>query len=108
MKNIELLLKEAKYPKRYEGYKELVYCLELVLEDENRLCSLVKIYEEIARKYGVTWNSVEKNIRTVNEKAWHRGGKEFINKISGVSYPVVPQTGELLEIFLEYLRKDET
>lgn len=108
MKNIELLLKKAKYSRRYEGYKELSYCLELILEDENRLCSMMKLYEEIGRKYGVSWNSVEKNIRTVNENAWSRGGKEFINEISRESYSVTPQTGELLEIFLDYLRKNET
>jgi ribosomal protein L20A (L18A) len=102
-KDIEQLLKNAKYSKRYEGYKELVSCIELIIEDENRLCALVKVYEEIGAKYDVSWNSVEKNLRKVNETAWKRGGKEFINEISGCQYLVVPRTGELLEIFFDYL-----
>lgn len=106
LRNIEMLLKKARYSKRYVGYKELVYCVKLVLEDENRLCALLKVYKEIGERYQVNWNCVEKNIRKVNESAWKRGGKEFINDISGQNYPVVPQTGELLEIFLDYLKDD--
>lgn len=106
MKKIDLLLKRARYSKRYEGYKELASCLELIMQDENRLCSLMKVYEDIAKKYQVNGRCVEKNIRKVNEIAWKRGGGCFINEISGQHYLVVPQTGELLEIFMDYLKSE--
>lgn len=106
MKKIHSVLKKASYSKRYRGYKELADCLYLVLQDENRLCSIMKVYEEIAEKYHVNGSCVEKNIRKVNEAAWKKGGKKFINEISGQHYVVVPQTSELLEIFLDYLKND--
>lgn len=107
MNKIEFLLKSARYSKRYKGFQQLETALELVMEDENQLCSLMHVYSEIAEKYGTNLKSVEKNIRKANEYAWKHGGQDFINKISGGNLPVEPETGELLEIFLNYLQQDE-
>lgn len=107
MENIEQLLKSAKYSKRYKGYDQLVYGLELVMADENRLCRLMKVYDEIAQKYGANAKCVEKNLRTVNGNAWKNGGQQFISEISGEKLYVEPETGKLLEIFLDYLQMGE-
>lgn len=107
MNEIEFLLKSARYSKRYKGFCQLESALELVLADENRLCSLMNIYSEIAEKHSSNLKSVEKNIRKASEYAWKHGGRDFINKISGRNLPVEPETGELLEIFLDYLQQDE-
>lgn len=107
MNEIEILLKSARYSKRYKGFYQLANALELVIADESRLCSLMNIYREIAEKHGVNLKCVEKNIRTANEYAWKHGGQDFINEISGENLSVEPETGELLEIFLDYLLTDK-
>lgn len=100
------LVNKARFSKRYQGYYFLIPCVELVAEDETRLCALIKeIYQPVAKLYGVTYNDIERNMRTARDYAWRNGGKEFIEKISGGKFPDVPTMGEVLEILGEYLAK---
>lgn len=47
------------------GYKYLVKCIALIVDDWERACSIWAIYEKIAIEYNVTPKSVDKAIRYV-------------------------------------------
>ena len=103
----EQLIRKAKFSKRYQGYQYLLQCIELVLDDDSRLCALSKqVYQPIARKYKVSYRCIERDIRTARDYAWQRGGKEFLEEISGGKFFEVPTVGELIEIFAVYLREE--
>lgn len=107
MKRTDKLLQNARFSKRYQGYHYLLLCVELASEDESRLCSLIKqIYLPIADQYQITYQDIERNIRTARDYAWQNGGKEFIEKISGGKFYEPPAVGELIEILAGYLNED--
>ncbi|HBA63092.1 MAG TPA: hypothetical protein DCZ20_04470 [Lachnospiraceae bacterium] len=107
MKAAEKLLRETKFSRRYQGYEYLVICVERVVEEDRRLCALIKeVYQPVADKYHVTYKAVERDIRTARDKAWGSGGKEVIERISGGEFYEPPTVGELIEILAEYLKKN--
>ena len=107
MKKAELLIRKAKFSKRYRGYYYLLQCIELVFADENRLCALSKeVYRPIAEKYQVSCRCIERDIRTARDYAWQRGGKEILEEISGGVFYESPSVGELIEILAVYLREE--
>ena len=44
MTRAEQLIRKARFSKRYQGYQYLLQCVELVLDDDSRLCALSKQY----------------------------------------------------------------
>lgn len=107
MESAEKLLREAKFSRRYQGYEYLVICVSRVVEEDSRLCALIKeVYQPVADMYHVTYKAVERDIRTVRDNAWDNGGKEVIERISGGKFYDPPSVGELIEILAEYLKKN--
>ena len=107
MKELDQLMRNVHFSKRYQGYRYLRRCIMLAAEDEERLTMLVKgIYWQVAEEYHQPTCVVERNIRTMRDRAWAKGGKEALEQLTGTSYPWPPSVGELIEIFLEQV-KDE-
>lgn len=108
MTKTELLLKKAGFSKRYQGYRYLMECIEKILEDDSRLCALSKqVYLPISQKYRVSFRCIERDIRTARDYAWHRGGKDFLEQISGGIYAEAPPVGELIEILALHLKESK-
>ena len=102
------LMRNVHFSKRYQGYRYLRRCIMLAAEDEERLMVLVKgIYWQVAEEYHQLPCVVERNIRTVRDRVWAKGGKEALEQLTGMSYPWAPSVGELIEIFLEQVKADE-
>ena len=109
MTKAEYLMKQAKFSKRYQGYRYLLQCIELAAEDDSRLCSLSKeVYQPVAQKNQISVRRIERNIRIARDFAWQNGGKEFIEEISGGKFYSAPSVGELIEILAEYLAENES
>ena len=107
MKRAEQLIRKAIFSKRYQGYQYLLQCIELVLDDDSRLCALSKqVYQPIAQKYRISCRCIERDIRTARDYAWQRGGKEFLEEISGGTFYEAPSVGELIEILAVYLKEE--
>ena len=92
MTKAEQLIRKAKFSKRYQGYQYLLQCIELVLDDDSRLCALSKqVYQPIAQKYQVSYRCIERDIRTARDYAWQKGGKEVLEEISGGNFLKFPR-----------------
>lgn len=62
------LVRSLGLSRSYAGYKYLVYALELLREEPERLELVTKgIYPEVARRFGVTFGGVDKGLRTAAE-----------------------------------------
>lgn len=102
---MDKLLRQCRFSKRYQGYSMLKECVEVVLEDEDYLLHMTKVYRTVAANRRISWNCVERNIRTIFDNSWKNGGKEELEKLTGGKYFYKPPVGELIEV-LVYLIKE--
>lgn len=101
------LLREIGIPGNYVGYKQLLYAVELVTEDEDRVLNVYRdVYLPVGQRCNTSATNVEKNIRTVLQAAWQRGDFTRIRygRIAGYNCPKRPAAGEFLDVVSDYLR----
>lgn len=91
------LLRELGVGKTYCGCRLVVIFVNLAFEDEDRLLSITDTYKEIATKTGTKWTSVERNIRTVVNRAWNKNPQRLI-EIACYPMDAPPTVSEFLEI----------
>ena len=83
----------------------------ILLDDASRTCDAVRlrrgVYEPLACQHGCHWQQVERNLRTVVQRAWYVNRKGLC---ALASYPLasVPSVGEFLEMLLTYAQRCRT
>ena len=102
---IQIVLRRLGICSTYKGYKATVLALTLALEDENRLNSITKnIYSEVARQLGSTPSAVERNMRTVVQRAWKINPAD-IERMAGYHIEYLPSVSEFLDILFNYIQR---
>ena len=99
--DVQKLLRELGVGTTYMGCRAVVIFVEIVSEDEDRLLNIVDTYKEVALRMGTTWRAVERNIRTVINRAWSKNPKQVI-KIVGYPMDFQPTVSEFLEGVYNY------
>lgn len=80
-------------PPGSKGYHYSQHAIKRLIEDPSLLEQItIKLYPEIAEKYGSTVGRVERNIRHAIEAAWNRGDLEYIQQLFG--YTVDEEKGK--------------
>lgn len=84
----------------HRGYFYAAYAVYLVEKQPERLLLVTKwLYPDVARKYGTTWQCVERNIRTVIALAWERK-PEALGNLAGYPLERKPSASQFLGILL--------
>lgn len=105
MERINSILRELAIGKNHKGHREIAYAIQLLLEDEDRLCAVVKeIYIPVAEYFHVEWNAVERNLRTAIFRVW-RMRRQRLFEIAGYEMTVPPIGSEFLDILLSYVQR---
>ena len=92
----------------YRGTGSLVDAVMLCVQDPEALTAVTKrVYPAIARKKGVKWRSVERNLRTAVDAFWERGNRELLNELAGYDLRVRPSVGEVINYIAGYIREQE-
>ena len=105
MERINSILGELGIGKNYKGHREVAYGIQLLLEDEDRLCAVVKeIYIPVAEYFHVEWNAVERNLRTAIFRVW-RMRRQRLLEIAGYEMTAPPTASEFLDILLSYVQR---
>ena len=104
---VEKALSQCKFSRRYQGYYELKECIQIVLENKERLLYVTGIYQDVALKYHISTSCVERNIRTARNHAWENGGKEAFEKLSGGEFYDKPPVSEVIEILACYIKEQQ-
>lgn len=82
----------------YRGFLYTAYALQLSIADGQRLLLITKhIYPAVARHYRTTWNSVERDIRTVIDIVWKRN-PALLNQLAGYEMNRRPSVSQFLAI----------
>ena len=103
MQKVYGLIRRLGISKKYKGYKYLADAVVLVMEMEDEPIRITKvIYPELARKYHVTPEAIEQNIRTVVGQCWGRN-RSLIEHLAGFRLSERPTNMELIEILAFYL-----
>ena len=102
---MDKILRQCKFSKRHQGYRELRECIRIVLIDEERLLHVTGIYSEVAKTFDITWSGVERNIRTAFDYAWVNGGREEMEKMAGGVFYGKPTISEVIEVLACYTKE---
>ena len=58
----------------YTGFFQLLYALQLCVDQPDRLLFVTKqLYPEVAKHFHTNWQAVERNLRTVGNIIWREG-----------------------------------
>lgn len=91
---------------KYTGFFHTSYAVELVMENPERLLLVTKwLYPDVANRYGTSWKSVERNIRTAANVAWE-SNKEALSEYAGFTLQRRPCNTQFLAILANYCRRD--
>ena len=104
MKNAICLLHSLGIMPSYRGYRQIILALELLLSNEDLLCDTMDLYSKIAQLSNVTPGSVERNIRTLSERAWSIN-PELLRKIAGYPLDAKPTNAEFLSMLLNFIQR---
>ncbi|MBQ8893057.1 MAG: sporulation initiation factor Spo0A C-terminal domain-containing protein [Clostridia bacterium] len=89
----------------YRGFRQLAIAVELVLEDENRLFSVIReIYYPVSLRCGCRIETIERNIRTVIYHIWRTRRKRLFEMV-GYPLEVPPTASELIDILAGDVRR---
>ncbi len=96
--DIPKLLRRLGVTENYTGFCYAVCAVQLSINDPGRLRLITKlIYPDVARQYGTTSQSVERNIRTVTATAWENNPSLLI-RLAGFPLERRPKNSHFLAI----------
>ncbi len=104
---LEQAMQYCKFSRRYRGYRELIDCVKIALDEEERLLYVTGIYYEVGTKHHISPSGVERNIRTLVDHAWKNGAKEALEELSGGKIYDKPSVSEVIEILVCYMDPGE-
>ena len=103
MTTIQDTLRSFGITRCYKGFQYAAYAIQLAVEDESRLEAITKeIYEETAEHFGCNGAAVERNIRTVVERAWKINSR-LLREIAGYNLDHIPTASEFIEIMATHI-----
>lgn len=90
----------------YTGFFHTSYAIWLSLQQPGRLLMITKwLYPEVAKQYNTTWQSVERNIRTVISIVW-RNNPTLLMQIARRTLQSKPNAAQFISILSAGLAKD--
>lgn len=93
--------------KRYSGYKQAVFAIELVLENDDCLQHVTDgIYRVVAERCSCGQFCIERNIRTVSHVAW-KNNRPRLKAIA--RYPLFspPSASEFISILAAHIQRSQ-
>jgi len=102
---IEEVLHSLGITSNYVGYKQAVLALQLALDDESRLYAANRrIYRVVAEELSCSAYSVERNFRTIIDRAW-KFDKQRVIQMAGFEMVVSPSVVRFLSILVVYIQR---
>ena len=102
--NTERILRQCGLSVRHRGFRALQECVKLALEDESKLLSVTKLYQEVSTTSHLHYRNVERNIRTALDYAWKYGGQEQMEHLFGCELSTKPTAGEMIELLVNHIQ----
>ncbi len=102
---IKQTLRRLGITRNYRGYNILLVAVQLVLEDESRIRSVMEeVYRPTAKIVGCNFPSIERNIRTIIDRVWNMN-KQSLIRIADFPMSQQPTAAELIDIIASHVRR---
>lgn len=106
MDEIQEILRELGIGMTYRGYQRTAIAIALALEDESRLTAVTKeIYARTGTQTDCQWTAVERNIRTVIQRAW-KVNPQRLTQMAGYPLTAPPTASEFIEIITNHILRN--
>lgn len=106
-KEMEDIFHQMQIFPHYAGYKYLKEAIYIGVEDQTAVEAPTKeIYPTVASRFHVTASSVERNIRTVINRAWTEGGFGDRCPIKNLNLGRKPTTSEFIALVADYIARN--
>ena len=100
------LLRPLGITEKYIGVRQLIQAVEMVIENPDSIHALQKeVFAVIAAQYSVSWGAVERNLRSISQKAWDTDSG-YVEKLAGYPMSKRPTASQLIEIILHSVQRD--
>lgn len=107
MEQIERELQLLGITKRYHGYRQAAIAIELALENEECLYNVTGlVYKTVALRCSCGQSCVERNIRTVSQKAW-KTNRPRLKQIAGYPMFAPPTASEFISILAAHVQRSQ-
>ncbi len=91
---------------RLAGFRQAIYMVERVREDETCIQSITKcLYPETAKRFGTSAPSVERNLRTVIRACWKQVDHNLLEHIAGSALEQLPTNKDFIDMLAGFLRR---
>lgn len=85
-KHVANLLHKLGIPSHIKGYKYMIACVCLVIEDDTYISNITtRLYVDVAEQYNTTWGRVERAVRHAIGVVYERGPKNLLNTIFDIT-----------------------
>ncbi len=92
---------------RHKGFRYLADAIRMVREDASLLHNVTKrLYPRIACRYDAKWQTIERDMRILVEKAW-QGNAPMLLKSIGYTHAYRPYTREFIYLASIYPGEEE-
>lgn len=90
---------------RYNGFEQTVCAVSIALAEPDSLTLVSKlVYPDVARRFGVSWRVVERNIRTVIGVAWEHN-QQYLCELAGHELTRKPTASDFVAILANAVSK---
>lgn len=94
-------LKRLGITPNYIGFHQTITAVELAKCEPDMLCLVTKsLYPEVAKSYGSSWKTVERNIRSVVSMAWERN-PDLLRELAGYPLDSKPRAAQFIAILAD-------
>lgn len=105
-KRIATVLYRLGANRAYMGFRYVVNCVEMILEDEELQYYITEPYVETAAKYHTSVKCVERDVRTLVKHIWDQGDREALEDVACMPLAQRPKSKAFLAMIAEYVRSD--
>lgn len=101
--NTVLLMRKFGITTRYQGYFFLPEAIDIAVKQYGSCMKITKdIYPIISKRHGISTKRIERNIRTVIEKAWENN-QDLMEEIAGEELTTFPSNGQFIDFVTYWL-----
>lgn len=101
MRRYHNLLMQLGITPNYAGFSQILFALNLIRQDPEKLQLVTKsLYPAVAKEFGTSWKAVERNIRSTTILAWNRN-PTLVCYLAGYPLPARPNASQFMAILAQ-------
>jgi hypothetical protein len=100
---LQEVLRPLGITRKYIGFEQLAQAIEIIANDRNAISSMQKnVFCPLGEKYYCDWKSIERNVRTLVNRAWKINPK-YLEEIAGYPLNKQPTAVDFVDIVANYI-----